>query len=481
LGDDLVNHYHSGGNQLKVVNDNPTLTHHECGFADNGSFQNTEYNYYENGNMIADLNKGIDLITYNHLNLPTHIYFANNGTAGRRIGYVYTADGIKLRKYTHLNTNAEGPVSDYVGAFVYENNELQFIQTSEGRLVPNDNGEFNYEYALKDLPIAIGTGNTRVMFSQTGEVLQDQSYYPFGMSMGDALTFNNNTTTPENKYLYNGKELQDDFDLGWYDYGARFYDPQLGRWHVIDPMAEDFYSLSFYNYAYNDPVNFIDPDGRSGVAVRDDENMTVTVKSTFYFYGDGANEEIANSVAASMQQMWNDAGGTMEIDGVEYSVQFEITGQAVTEDKAVELAEENGDNAQNNFIRLEDGSDLSEKSSKMRRGGNSGYFITGEMNNKSTAAHEYGHSLNWFEAGEATQGTHDYSVKDGVPGIMSPRGTPVADEYGYRDQASGRKTVDPNKRKVLPSDINKIAIPKNGRGNVGKADNRILKKNGKVK
>jgi RHS repeat-associated protein len=218
--------------------------------------------------MIEDLNKGIDLITYNHLNLPTHIYFANNGTAGRRIGYVYTADGIKLRKYTHLNTNAEGPVTDYVGAYVYENNELQFIQTSEGRLVPDGNGGYDYEYAIKD-----HLGNTRVMFDQTGEVLQDQSYYPFGMSMGEALTFDMPSTLPDNTYLYNGKELQMDFDLGWYDYGARFYDPQLGRWHVIDPMCEIARRWTPYQYAYNNPIRFIDPDGM--------------VVDDFYFRQDG--------------------------------------------------------------------------------------------------------------------------------------------------------------------------------------------------
>jgi RHS repeat-associated protein len=76
------------------------------------------------------------------------------------------------------------------------------------------------------------------------------------------LSLNGSATYKPNEYLYNGKMMQDEMGLGWLDYGARFYDPVLGRFHSLDQLSEKFSFQSPYCYAANNPIRFIDKNGR---------------------------------------------------------------------------------------------------------------------------------------------------------------------------------------------------------------------------
>jgi RHS repeat-associated protein len=255
--DNLTYNYGASGyntkNKLNSVTDGSDLTK---GFKtiSNGS----AYSYDADGNMTADPNKGITNIVYNHMNLPTTITF----TGGNAINFMYDAVGNKLRKTV---TGTAPYVQDYVGGIEYRGGVLEAIYHAEGRIT-TISGALKYEYALKD-----HLGNTRIMFSdknadglitlaatsqETSEVTQENHYYPFGLNMESVWM--NTPSVLDNKYQYNGKELNDDYGLGLMDYDFRFYDPTIGRFTTFDPLAEIYDNQTPYAYAANNPINFID-------------------------------------------------------------------------------------------------------------------------------------------------------------------------------------------------------------------------------
>ncbi|MCG8385146.1 MAG: RHS repeat-associated core domain-containing protein, partial [Cytophagales bacterium] len=118
-------------------------------------------------------------------------------------------------------------------------------------------------------------------------VVQRNSYYPFG------LTFNEyqRVTAKPNQWKFTGKERITDLDLNWDDFGARMYMPDIGRWGVVDPMAEKYYDYSPYAYALNNPVNFIDPDGMQVIDPNDDINKALTAVGKQQGYEVSFNKE----------------------------------------------------------------------------------------------------------------------------------------------------------------------------------------------
>ncbi len=236
------------GNRLQNVRDYST-TPGVNDFRDNGNMgTGQEYSYDGNGNMNADVNKGIVSIAHNLLNQPKVIDLGG----GKRLEYVYTASGVKLRRRTF--NGAAKDSTDYINGMQYEGGILDMYPHAEGYVKVNPNSTFQYNYTLKD-----HLGNTRVVLAQDGSVLQRNNYYPFGKSI-DAWDYSGPGSAY--KYNYNGKELQNQLGLNWHDYGWRMYDASLGRWNVIDQLAVKYHTTSPYAFVANNPISRQEIDGR---------------------------------------------------------------------------------------------------------------------------------------------------------------------------------------------------------------------------
>ncbi len=142
----------------------------------------------------------------------------------------------------------------------------RYVTTSETvtyEYTPTTTATYRINFRLRDYGYAGGDQTfylDNVIIRNTAlALIEENTYYPFGLKHeGYNTTVTSNTNAIATKFKYNGKELNDELDLNLYDYGARFYDPALGRWHSPDPLSQ-FHSP--YNYAGNNPINMIDPSG----------------------------------------------------------------------------------------------------------------------------------------------------------------------------------------------------------------------------
>ena len=206
----------------------------------------TGYTYDSNGNRNADSYQNITSIDHLFLNLPLRVTYSG----GNYLDWTYDAAGNKWLK----KVNNGGVISEkrYLDNLEYTGSALEAIYFAGGRVVPEGAG-YAYQYIIRD-----HLGNSRVMFKDTvggPKIVQENHYYPFGMNLDGVFIGSNH------KYQYNGKELPDDLGYIQYDYGARWYDPSVGRYTGVDPMAHKMPAWSPYSFCFNNPLIYVDPNG----------------------------------------------------------------------------------------------------------------------------------------------------------------------------------------------------------------------------
>ena len=239
------------------------------GTNDNATIADATYTYDSNGNMTKDGLKNLQ-ISYNFLNLPSVV----NQSSAEIAKYSWFADG---SKYSVLDNSNNGYC--YIGSLIYASNngnlQIESTDFAGGRINLVENTSTNalsqdIQYHHKD-----HLGSVRAITDNSGSVIEQNAYYPFG----SRHTFGNTYAQTTNRFKFNGKEEQTTGNLNYLDYGARMYDANIGRWITQDPLAEKYYSQSPYNYCGGNPVLRIDYEGKFWETAWDAASLTMGLKS----------------------------------------------------------------------------------------------------------------------------------------------------------------------------------------------------------
>lgn len=242
--------YSYTGNRLLSVTDSGT----SGGFND-GNTSGDDFEYWDNGALRKDKNKGIDSIVYNSfLKKVSRVKFTN----GSWINFYYDGTGTLLKRKL---SNGEEWI--YQDELLLRNKKFYQLAHDEGRMSYDTVGNnWIFEFDYRD-----HVGNLRLSFRDSlaapvsgvykpPVVVQSNDYDPWGL---DINRFQQNKP---NNFKFSSKEQYSDFGLGLYNFGARMYDPAIGRWNAIDDLANKWNIVSPYTYALNSPIRLVDPDGR---------------------------------------------------------------------------------------------------------------------------------------------------------------------------------------------------------------------------
>ncbi|MCE7997147.1 MAG: hypothetical protein HEP71_34625 [Roseivirga sp.] len=182
-----------------------------------------------------------------------------------------------------------------------------------------------------------------------GAILQEDHYYPFGLTI-NALSSSAPLSKP-NRFKYNGKSLQEEFNLNWYDYGARNYDAQLGRWFSVDPLVEKYMSFSSYASVGGNPINNLEIDGRYWVG-KDNKRVEVNInKRGKIKLGKNATKDLKRMARYISRSTSNTAREQFEgVSASKSRVHFKFTSQGTDPDTYAEHKPHDKNGRELNYI-----------------------------------------------------------------------------------------------------------------------------------
>ena len=373
----------------------------------------------------------------------------------------------------------------YCGNFIYENGVLSKVLTPEGYLRISStsawgwvNGVYKvittytpeYNYFLRD-----HLGNTRAQLIPSGStmaVVDTKNYYPFGQqhSADPCAEFFGYSNPATNPYLYNGKELDRMHGLNWYDYGARWKD--LG-WTSVDPLCEKYYWISPYAYCMNNPIKYVDPDGRDGMVTGTGLKSDPFIVTANYYYKNGDLNKDQVEGLNSAVDTYNKSGGKNGVevknaDGSTSYVKYNLSAQGVDDVKearagtAFETTSGEtqyygnivGTNPSGSGVDFgnADNFEVNFNVGKINEG------VAGGMNsyslNKGVAIHEIGHNL----GGEHSDGTSVMDIVNGEERTSQMGGTTTT-FYSYPSMSNKFTKIIFNRRdtsRPVPTVVNGV-------------------------